>query len=357
VARITRPRYESFDGMRGLACLLIVCLHVWMYTDANWPRPGRTDLLDRAVGEFRIALIFFFVLSGFLLTLPWAAGHKPNLRRYAARRFARVAPGYWLALAGSFVLLYGTGHGRAIELHDLPKFIVFIPNLFEETRNQLDPPMWSLHVEVSFYVVLPLIGFALLKAQRPLTVCATLIAAGLAWTTIGTLEAWPPEVTWTLPSYIGVLTCGIGAAVLAQRHPPRFVGTAGAGIVLANSVWHSGGTGELGHAVGDLPAAAGFGLILWSMAYRESRVLGSRVMAWTGTVSFGVYLWHMPVLYWLGLQERLPERFVPAALLIFPITFALGALSWYFVEKPAMRLGDKVVPARPRRDRVRTAET
>ena len=170
MARITRPRYESFDGLRGIACVLIVCLHVWMYTDANWPQPGRTDLLDRVVGEFRVSLIFFFVLSGFLLALPWAAGRTPDLRRYAARRFARVAPGYWLALAGSFLLLYGTEHGRAIELHDLPKFIFFIPNLFEETRNQLDPPMWSLHVEVSFYIVLPLIGLALLK--RPLLTCA-----------------------------------------------------------------------------------------------------------------------------------------------------------------------------------------
>ena len=43
-------------------------------------------------------------------------------------------------------------------LHDVPKFVVFIPNVFHETRNQLDPPMWSLHVEVRFYIVLPLIG-------------------------------------------------------------------------------------------------------------------------------------------------------------------------------------------------------
>ena len=50
MARITRPRYEAFDGLRGIACVLIVCLHVWMYTDAHWPKPGRTDLLDRVVG-------------------------------------------------------------------------------------------------------------------------------------------------------------------------------------------------------------------------------------------------------------------------------------------------------------------
>ena len=350
MARITRPRYEAFDGLRGIACVLIVCLHVWMYTDANYPKPGRTDLLDRVVGEFRVSLIFFFVLSGFLLALPWAAGKTPDLRRYAARRFARVAPGYWLALAGSFLLLYGTEHGRAIELHDLPKFIFFIPNLFEETRNQLDPPMWSLHVEVSFYIVLPLIGLALLK--RPLVTCGGLIAAGLLWTTAAELNQWPPEATWTLPNYIGVLTCGVLAAVLAQRKPPRLVGAAGVAIVLLNSWWHSEGTGSLGHIVGDLPAGIGFALMLWSLAHRESRVLSAKPVVWLGTVSFGVYLWHYPVMYALQMHERMPERFVPAIALVMGITFVLASLSWYFVEKPTMRLGARV-PARAQSQSVR----
>jgi peptidoglycan/LPS O-acetylase OafA/YrhL len=295
------------------------------------------------------------VLSGFLLSLPWAAGRTPDLRRYAARRFARVAPGYWLALAGSFFLLYGTTHGRAIEWHDLPKFIFFIPNLFEETRNQLDPPMWSLHVEMSFYVVLPLIGLALLK--RPVLTCASLIAGGLLWTTTAVLREWPPEVTWTLPTYIGVLTCGVAAAVAAQRHPPRLIGTAGVVIVLLNSWWHSRGTGTLGHIVGDLPAGVGFALVLWSLAYRESRVLGAKPVVWLGTVSFGVYLWHYPVLYGLQMEGRMPERFVPGIFLVLAITFALAAFSWYFVEKPAMRLGNRVPAKAARRDRVRTAES
>ena len=229
----TRPRYEAFDGLRGIACVLIVCLHVWMYTDANYPKPGRTDLLDRVVGEFRVSLIFFFVLSGFLLALPWAAGKTPDLRRYAARRFARVAPGYWLALAGSFLLLYGTEHGRAIELHDLPKFIFFIPNLFEETRNQLDPPMWSLHVEVSFYIVLPLIGLALLK--RPLVTCGGADRGRAALDHGGQLTSGRPRRRGRYRPTSACSRAGSWRAVLAQRKPPRLVGAAGVAIVLLNS--------------------------------------------------------------------------------------------------------------------------
>ena len=58
-----------------------------------------------------------------------------------------------------------------------------------------------------------------------------------------------------------------------------------------------------------------------------------------GTLSFGIYLWHMPVLYALQLHERFPERFVPAIAWVLPITFVLATVSWYLIEKPAIALG------------------
>ena len=68
--------------------------------------------------------------------------------------------------------------------------------------------------------------------------------------------------------------------------------------------------------MGDLPAGIGFALMLWSLAHRESRVLSAKPVVWLGTVSFGVYLWHYPVLYALQMHERMPERFVPAIALV-----------------------------------------
>jgi peptidoglycan/LPS O-acetylase OafA/YrhL len=346
VTRISRPRLHALDGLRGLAALAVVVLHVWMYTDANFPARGRTDLLDRAIGELRIAVVLFFVLSGFLLAQPWVSGRAPSLGRYALRRFARIAPAYWAAVIGSLLLLHGTGHGRDIALHDLPKFVFFLSNLFPSTRNQLDPPLWSLHIEVSFYVVLPLIGLALLRARRPLLVCIALIVASLAWTTAGVTGAWPPEATWTLPSYLGAFACGIGAAVLSRQQKEGlspFMLCGGAVLVLANAVWHSGGTGTLGHAVGDLPASLGFGAIIWALAARPGRVLASRPLRALGTLSFGIYLWHMPVLYGLQLHERFPERFVPAVAWVLPFTFALAIASWFLIERPAIALSARVL--------------
>ena len=118
--------------------------------------------------------------------------------------------------------------------------------------------MWSLHVEVSFYVVLPLIGLALLRARRWSRAHA-LIAAGLALDhrrlTLQRVAARGDA--GRCPTYIGVLTCGVLAAVLAQRNPPRLVGAAGVAIVLLNSWWHSrAAPGAVGHIVATCPRAS-----------------------------------------------------------------------------------------------------
>lgn len=319
-----------------------------MYTDANVPAHGRTDVLDKTIGEFRVAITFFFVLSGFLLVQPWLRGKAPDLGRFAIRRIARVGPAYWAALIGSLLILTGTGHGREIALHDTWKFVLFISNLFPETRTMLDPPMWSMHVEMSFYVVLPLIGLALLRAgKHRLLICASLVAASVAFTTAGTFGAWKPEATETLPTYLGAFAFGIAAACIAPRtkYAPAVL-AAGIALVVGNGVWHSGGTGQLGHAIADLPAELGFAAIIWALAAKPARILERAPLRSIGTVSFGLYLWHMPVMFALQIHDRMPERFLPAMLWIAPITAALAIASWYLIEKPAIALS-----GRPRRQR------
>jgi peptidoglycan/LPS O-acetylase OafA/YrhL len=354
-----KGRMHALDGLRGLAALGVVLLHLWIYTGANAPDKSLTT--DLWMGELRLCVLLFFVLSGFLLALPWIAAARegregPHLGRYVARRAARIVPAYWLALAGAVLLFHGTGHGRDVPLHDLPKFIFFLPNVFPDTRNQLDPPMWSLHVEVSFYVVLPLIGLALMRAGRgrlgPLAVSGVLIAAGVAWTTAGVVDDWAPEVTWTLPTYLATFACGIAAAVLAhESRPPRWLARAaflgGAAVVLGDAYWHMQGYSAFFHSLRDLPAALGFGAMVWSVALRPTPVLGSRPLRALGTLSYGVYLWHYLVIYWLQMHDRFPKTFGTAVLAVVPLTFALATASWFLLERPVLRLSARAL----RRDR------
>jgi peptidoglycan/LPS O-acetylase OafA/YrhL len=206
-------------------------------------------------------------------------------------------------------------------------------------------------VEVSFYVVLPLIGLALIRARRPLAVCGALVALGVAWTTAAVLGDWAPEITWTLPSYLATFGCGIAAAVLAHGAKPKRSTThavllAGAAVVVANCWWHTTGYSVLFHALRDLPAAIGFAAMLWAVSLRPAGVLGSAPMRMLGTLSFGVYLWHYPVIYWLQMHGAFPEDFGTATAYVLPLTFAIAAASWFGLERPLLRVSARALQRR-----------
>jgi acetyltransferase len=358
----------GLDGLRGLAALAVVVLHVWMYTDAN--TSGRSVLVDAVIGEMRVAVGLFFVLSGFLLARPWIAAARgerarPDLGRFALKRFARIAPAYWLALAGAFVVFHGSGHGREGGPGVLPVFAVFMENMFASTRGKLDPPMWSLGIEVMFYAALPLIGWALVAAAvrsrravaGPLVVCAALVALNVAWMAAGTLGHWPPTTMWTLPTYLALFACGIAAAVVARdRRPGRVAGAAllGAGwlAVLVNGWWHSSGTGVPGHIVGDLPAAAGFAIVVGVVATRPPGLLASAPFRALGALSYGVYLWHYPVLYAWRLHGALPDHAGAAFVAVLVPTLAVSAASHLLVERPVLAYTERAL--RRGHDRRRT---
>ncbi len=350
-ASVSRRRLRGLDGLRGLAAVGVVVLHVWMYTGGN--DPTQSALLDAVIGELRLGLVYFFVLSGFLLALPWVDaalgnGRAPRLGRFVARRLARIGPAYWLALAAAAALLAGTGHPRAASLWDLPIFALFAQNLFEHTRGLVDPPMWSLHVEVGFYLALPSIGWGLIRAARrrrrlgPLALCAGLVVIGLAWSVAGLIGGWPLTAMTSLPTYLPLFACGIAAAVLAHGRALGIGASvtllAGGGtLVGANAVWHAGGTDAVGHVVRDLPAAVGFAAIIVAIALRPPGVLAWAPIVGLGTISYGVYLWHMPVLYWLRLRGELGVEPLGAMARVLAPTLVLGVLSWVLVERRAIR--------------------
>jgi peptidoglycan/LPS O-acetylase OafA/YrhL len=347
----SKPRLAGVDGLRGGAAVGVVVLHVWMFTGAR--DPGQPVVLDRVIGELRLGVVYFFVLSGFLLARPWLraaldGAPSPRLRRYAAMRAARIVPAYWLALAGALLVLAGTGHPRAVSPGDLPVFAVFAQNQFGATAGQLNPPTWSLGIEVGFYALLPVVGWALVRSAARygragvVAVCGTVVAAGLAWTLAGELLGWPATTMTSPPTHLPAFACGLAAAALAHgRRPGRAAATtllvAGSAAVVLNGVWHSAGTELLGHVVRDLPAAAGLGAIVVGVTARPKGLLDRAPARALGAISYGTYLWHMPVLYWLVTRDVFPRDPLTACLAVLAPTLVLGALSWLAVERPVLR--------------------
>jgi peptidoglycan/LPS O-acetylase OafA/YrhL len=337
--------------VRGLAALGIVALHVWMYTGANDPR--HSVLLDAVVGELRIGVTAFFVLSAFLLVRPWLVAAQglreaPRLGSFVFRRAARILPAYWLALLGAFAVLWRSGSGRAADFAQLPLFAVLGQYQADGTRKLLIPQAWSLAVELSFYALLPLAGWALVRMARRhgartagLGVAALLAVAGLTWCAMAEAWRWPVTITCSLPTYLPIFACGMAAAALpVPRHPAgrRALLLAGAALVVANGAWHSHGTALVGHVVGDVPAAAGFGLVVAALAAGPAGVLDRAPARWLGAVSYGLYLWHLPVLYALLAHGLLPGEPALAIVTVLGPSLALAALSWYGIERPILRL-------------------
>ena len=154
VAPRARPhdRFPCFDGVRALAALMVVLYHS-VFFNTDFLTPGGAFL-----GTLNAGVWIFFVTSGCLLYLPFAASHLAdatavNPRGYAVRRLARVYPAYWLVLA------FFTFIVPRINIYGLHGFLLHttLTQTYVHINPFVDglPPAWSLVVEISFYLFLP----------------------------------------------------------------------------------------------------------------------------------------------------------------------------------------------------------
>ena len=208
-------RMASIDGLRGIAALSVFVFHGWLYTMPEPSAADRSTVGDYAVHELRLGLVLFFVLSGYLLSRPWFAAalderRPPDLRRYLRARAARIAPAYYAALIGSIGLLWGLSGTPGLRLPpaaELPLFFVFAQNTSPSSVMKLNPPMWSLAVEVSFYIALPV--FALLVRRRA-------VVAGerrMSYGELGALVRRPVCVLGVKVTRRRVLSATVGASL------------------------------------------------------------------------------------------------------------------------------------------------
>lgn len=350
-------RNLALDGLRGLAALSVLVFHVWMYARQD---PGAVvgSLGNDVFNEMRLGLILFFVLSGFLLYGPWVrAVHegsgRPNTRRYLIRRAARIVPAYYVAIIGSVALLWGFGETQPLRLppaSDLWLFFVFAQNFSSATVMTLNPPTWTLGIEASFYLALPLIGLAALALPRTrrwqACVPLVLIAGGLVWNHQTGLGMPQDKV---LPAMLPYFGAGMLAALMLHGRELghaqcRWLMIGGALAVVANGVVDADVfDGSVVHFIRttprDLLAATGFAAIMAAAAASVERrpILASRPLASLGTISYGVYLWHTPILWALLAAGLLPLAWLPALPIVLALAIAAGAISWFAVERPAIR--------------------
>jgi peptidoglycan/LPS O-acetylase OafA/YrhL len=364
-------RAAALDGLRALAALSVLGYHAWLYTRERVDAGLRDSPADYLAHELRLGLVLFFVLSGFLLYAPWVRaalgdGPAPRVGAYLLRRAGRIVPAYWVAVAGSVALVWGLEGTPGVRLppaEDLWLFGVFGQNFTMPTLLRLNAPLWTLAVEASFYVVLPALGWLALRMrgagrEAQALVPTALLLAGVTWNWAIAGQDVPLTLTKVLPAMAPYFAVGMLAALLAygrelDTRTARGLLAAGVGLVLFDAAWaavaaHGGSRDLTLHVLRDLVAACGFGAVLVAVTCgRAPRLLCARPLALVGLWSYGVYLWHVPLLLWLRGHGLLPDEAWAALAVVTPPTLLVAAASWRLLERPAQDWARRAAAGRP----------
>ncbi|MFI5778197.1 acyltransferase family protein [Nocardia sp. NPDC051570] len=349
-----RAFVPALEGMRALAAFGVVLTHVAFQTGATG-----APVLDRLWGRFDMAVAVFFGLSGFLLWRPHAvaargSGSAPPAGRYLLHRAARILPAYWVVVCAVLILLPSAAHsaGRRVWLANLALLQVFVPLTLTDGLTQ----MWSLSVEVAFYLLLPILACALMWMSGPRARVATVAAFGVISLGWNFLPVPTPEAihsdNW-LPGYLPWFAAGMLLAELVCDDVPRWRRIAGnrwamwslAAVAFALSATDLAGPAGLTRGAPwqyvmkmGLGAVIGFGLLApLVLGDRRHRWLESRVAATLGRWSYGIFIWHLAVLSMVfPVFGIIPftGHFVYVLLLTVAFTVPLAAASYALVEEP-----------------------
>ncbi|MDX3354380.1 acyltransferase family protein [Streptomyces sp. ME01-24h] len=349
-----RPYLRGLDGVRALAVLLVVVYHL----DPSW-LPGGFLGVD-----------VFFVLSGYLITgLLCSERHRTgriDLPRFWLRRARRLLPALitLLVTATAVGALWRPARIDASG-HDVLSALTFTNNWWQISTHasyfaSFGPPplfqhLWTLGVEEQFYLLWPLVMPGLLRVPRPRLRAAVVLIAALASLALMALLHQPGEDTSR--AYFGSDTHAFAlllGAALALALPPGRVwkhrwapGVCGAaGVVGWMVLWVLAGGIHFDSAHlypwGFAAAAGAAGAVVLAAAQADSvfvTVMSASWLRWIGRRSYGIYLWHMPLIA-LAVPSGHTTRDAPLNdLCAAVLAVGVAAASYRWVEEPLRRHG------------------
>jgi peptidoglycan/LPS O-acetylase OafA/YrhL len=376
------------NGVRGVGMLLVFSTHLFLLADTapdnnmrsyGWAAP--------ILGHIDLGLAAFFALSGYLIARPFARHYvigtrKPGLRSYARNRVLRVVPAFYLFTV--LVLLRFGLDGTLDSGHENTSSALQILGQFLFVQGQTGGPAvvpigpaWSIGAEVGFYLLIPIAAWiaarAGSRARRPESRAALgVAAAGVVMLVSIALRAYdqyrfawltsPPAIMYVfMPGVALALVEPLLAARLRDRAKPARLIAYGAfalaalfAVVYAATDYDPRQT-PIHHALGQraLLAVLCCGLLIGGLLVlqlgtgRGPWLFTNRVMLWMGERSYSFYLAHIWVLYEidhaLGGGESVATRLAIMAAIALPVTTAIAALSYKYVERPFLERKRKVV--------------
>jgi peptidoglycan/LPS O-acetylase OafA/YrhL len=388
-------RIPGADGLRALACLLVV----WHHTTQRF-NPESSAQLIQSIHFFgmrgEVGVSLFFVLSGCLLSLPfWNSFVNgdpfPSLRFYAINRAARIIPAYWFNLLFCTLVAIWV-FDQNINWWRLISGLFFINSYHYSSffPAELNGPLWSIGLEVSCYVLLPVILFLIIKNTKKISVAFAGIisvifvlqilnpwiinifmtsnaAKGWQYGLTGGAKQWLPY--WNIDTFFTQFLCGSLAALIIVTLRARGILKSGSfdlsAVVFAiASIWLVAVQLEPGapNSFTKQPYMAPFFAILMAgvivsatFSTKVSRFLDNKLFQWIANLSFSIYLWHMFLIVFIerrflskyvyyGLTDVFDWVIISSIVLIGSI--AIAATSWRFLESPILKSARKLTTNR-----------
>jgi len=346
VSAQTHNRIPSLDGLRAISIVFVMFAHLTGAPPFDWPH---SVLRFLELGELGVRV--FFVISGFLITTllisEEARTQRISLPKFYFRRTLRIFPAYYFYIA-VITALASFGYFQFLD-GDRLHAVSYTMN-YHHPRSWYLGHLWSLSVEEQFYLLWPALVL-MLGVRRALWLAglfalASPLLRAASWFGFTASREGIGERFFTGGDAIatGCVLAGVRGWLAErswyqriQKSPLFFLVPIG---VLAANCMHDHPTVDIVICY----SAMNLGIVLvidWCVSHPDGtvgRVLNARVPAFIGTMSYSIYLWQQPFL----------NRHSPSLLTRFPLNlvflFACALASYYVIEKPFLRLRERLEP-------------
>jgi peptidoglycan/LPS O-acetylase OafA/YrhL len=322
---------NCFDFLRFFFAANILLAHLWELSQNS-----NLAFLSHFSNSI-IAIKGFFVISGFLVAKSFV--NTPSLKDYFIKRAKRILPAYVvLVVLSVLIFAFFSSHDFADYFSDINTYkylgwnLVFmnfmqpcLPGLFEgNLLCAVNGALWTLKVEEGFYIVLPLIFYAIKKTRRPFLVLASLYVLSLFYWFVMDSYLNQPLLAKQLPGYLSYFVTGIFLFLnfdFVMKYKKTILMFS---VLVLVSYYFSNFQTDVFY-----PAA--FGCIVIIAAY-NLRFLNN--FGKYGDFTYGLYIYHFPIIQ-LFRQYNLFERYNPfaMAIVVILITLFFAVLSWFLIER------------------------